>query len=75
MQTPETRSYEDGIHAIDTGFIRPGLAASFLLVRDGRAALVDTGIGRSSGSNVRPGRRKGCDGVFCNANITWKIGV
>ena len=43
MQTPEIRSYADGIHAIDTGFVRPGLAASFLLVRDGRAAFVDTG--------------------------------
>ena len=47
MQTPEIRSYADGIHAIDTGFIRPGLAASYLLVRDGRAAFVDTGTSRS----------------------------
>ena len=47
MQTPEIRSYADGIHAIDTGFVRPGLAASFLLVRDGRAAFVDTGTGHS----------------------------
>jgi glyoxylase-like metal-dependent hydrolase (beta-lactamase superfamily II) len=47
MQTPAVRSYADGIHAIDTGFIRPGLAASYLLVRDGHAAFVDTGTGRS----------------------------
>jgi glyoxylase-like metal-dependent hydrolase (beta-lactamase superfamily II) len=47
VQTPEIRTYEDGIHAIDTGFVRPGLAASFLLVRDGRAAFVDSGTSRS----------------------------
>jgi glyoxylase-like metal-dependent hydrolase (beta-lactamase superfamily II) len=47
MQTPEIRSYVEGIHAIDTGFVRPGLAASYLLVRNGRAAFVDTGTGRS----------------------------
>jgi hydroxyacylglutathione hydrolase len=47
MQIPEIRSYADGIHAIDTGFVRPGLAASFLVVRDGRAAFVDTGTSRS----------------------------
>jgi glyoxylase-like metal-dependent hydrolase (beta-lactamase superfamily II) len=47
MQMPEIRSYGDGLHAIDTGFVRPGLAASYLLVRDGRAAFVDTGTSRS----------------------------
>ena len=43
MQSPEIRTYEHGIHAIDLGYIRPGLAASHLIVRDGRAAFVDTG--------------------------------
>src|SRR5258708_2057123 len=43
METPEIRSFAHGIHAIDTGFVRPGLAASHLLVRDGSAAFVDTG--------------------------------
>jgi len=43
MQRPEIRTYEHGIHAIDLGYIRPGLAASHLIVRDGRAAFVDTG--------------------------------
>jgi glyoxylase-like metal-dependent hydrolase (beta-lactamase superfamily II) len=47
MQTPEIRAHADGIHAIDTGFVRPGLAASYLLLRDGRAAFVDTGTSRS----------------------------
>jgi glyoxylase-like metal-dependent hydrolase (beta-lactamase superfamily II) len=43
MQTPDIRSFTHGIHAIDTGYVRPGLAASHLIVRDGRAAFVDTG--------------------------------
>jgi glyoxylase-like metal-dependent hydrolase (beta-lactamase superfamily II) len=48
MQTPEIQSFADGIHAIDTGFVRPGLAASYLVVRGGRAAFIDTGTGRSA---------------------------
>ena len=47
MQTPEIRSFAGGIHAIDTGFVRPGLAASHLVVRDGRAAFVDAGTSMS----------------------------
>jgi glyoxylase-like metal-dependent hydrolase (beta-lactamase superfamily II) len=47
MQAPEIQSFANGIHVIDTGFIRPGLAASYLLVREGRAAFIDTGTGRS----------------------------
>jgi glyoxylase-like metal-dependent hydrolase (beta-lactamase superfamily II) len=47
MQTPEIRSYDHGIHSIDAGFVRPGLAASHLVVRDGRAAFVDAGTGFS----------------------------
>ena len=35
-------AYGHGIWAIDSGFIRPKLAAVYCLVRDGRAALVDT---------------------------------
>jgi glyoxylase-like metal-dependent hydrolase (beta-lactamase superfamily II) len=40
-------SFAHGIHAIDTGFIRTGLAASYLVLRDGRAAFVDTGTSQS----------------------------
>jgi glyoxylase-like metal-dependent hydrolase (beta-lactamase superfamily II) len=47
MPTPEIRTFEHGIHAIDTGYIRAGLAASHFLVRDGRAAIVDAGTSRS----------------------------
>ena len=34
-----------GVHLIDTMYVRPGLAASHLIVQDGRAAFVDTGAG------------------------------
>jgi glyoxylase-like metal-dependent hydrolase (beta-lactamase superfamily II) len=47
MPVPDLRSFEHGIHAIDAGHVRPGLAASYLIVRDGRAAFVDTGTNHS----------------------------
>ena len=40
METAE--DYGRGISLIDSGFIRPGLAAVFCIVREGRVALVDT---------------------------------
>jgi hydroxyacylglutathione hydrolase len=39
--------YRDGITALDSGFIRPWLAAIHLIVQDGRAAIVDTGSNAS----------------------------
>jgi glyoxylase-like metal-dependent hydrolase (beta-lactamase superfamily II) len=35
----------DGLHLIDTDYVRPGLAAAHLLVDSGRAAFIDTGPG------------------------------
>jgi glyoxylase-like metal-dependent hydrolase (beta-lactamase superfamily II) len=35
----------DGLHLIDTDYVRPGLAAAHLLVDQGRAAFIDTGPG------------------------------
>jgi glyoxylase-like metal-dependent hydrolase (beta-lactamase superfamily II) len=35
----------DGLYLIDTDYVRPGLAASHLLVDHGRAAFIDTGPG------------------------------
>ena len=35
----------NGVYLIDTLYLRPGLAASHLVVDDGRAAFVDTGAG------------------------------
>lgn len=40
-------AHDDGIWAIDTGYIRPLCDAAHLIVRDGRAALVDCGTTRS----------------------------
>ena len=39
--------FEHGISAIDTDYVRPRLDASHLIVRDGRAAFVDTGTSHS----------------------------
>jgi len=39
--------YEFGISAIDSGLMRPGLDAIHLVVEQGRAALVDTGVNAS----------------------------
>ena len=47
MQAPDITSHPHSIHAIDTDYVRPGLDASHLLVRDGRAAFVDTGVNSS----------------------------
>lgn len=38
-----------GITTIDAGYVRPGLAASHLVVRRGRAAFIDTGSPASTG--------------------------
>jgi glyoxylase-like metal-dependent hydrolase (beta-lactamase superfamily II) len=43
MPPPAIRTFPHGTHAIDAGYIRPGVAASHLIVRDGRAAVVDSG--------------------------------
>lgn len=37
----------DGIYAVDTGYVRPRLDASHILVGDGRVAFVDTGTSHS----------------------------
>ncbi len=38
-----TTEFPAGITAIDTGYVRPSMTASHLIVEDGRAAFVDTG--------------------------------
>jgi hydroxyacylglutathione hydrolase len=43
----QVTAHPDGVHAIDAGYILPGLAAIHAVVQDGRAALVDTGTARS----------------------------
>lgn len=46
---PDTfvQKMSDGIYAIDTGYARPGLAASHLIVAQQHAAFVDTGTANS----------------------------
>lgn len=47
MSIAKSISYQDGIHALDTGYVRSGLAAIHLLIRAGRVAIVDTGTTHS----------------------------
>jgi glyoxylase-like metal-dependent hydrolase (beta-lactamase superfamily II) len=37
----------DGIHTIDTGFVRPGFDAAYLIVERGRGAFIDCGTNHS----------------------------
>lgn len=53
--------FPDAIWAIDTRFVRPRLAASHLIVRDGRAALVDTGSSHSVPSLMEALSAEGID--------------
>jgi glyoxylase-like metal-dependent hydrolase (beta-lactamase superfamily II) len=46
-ETPSLLEFGHGITAIDTDYVRPLLDASHLVVRDGRAAFVDTGTTHS----------------------------
>jgi glyoxylase-like metal-dependent hydrolase (beta-lactamase superfamily II) len=48
MTIPDPIDYGHGIHALDAGYLRPGLAAIHLLVQDGHAAILDTGTNRSA---------------------------
>lgn len=45
--TPSPEPHPHGVWAIDTGYVRPRMDASHLILRDGRAALVDCGTTRS----------------------------
>lgn len=45
--TPRINDYPAGVSAIDTEYVRPMMDASHLIVRDGRAAFVDTGTSHS----------------------------
>lgn len=44
---PALQEFEHGITAVDTDYVRPRLDASHVIVRDGRAAFVDTGTTHS----------------------------
>ena len=46
-EIPALLEFAHGITAVDTGYVRPRLDASHVIVRDGRAAFVDTGTTHS----------------------------
>jgi glyoxylase-like metal-dependent hydrolase (beta-lactamase superfamily II) len=43
MTPPSLITYEHDIHALDAEYVRPGLAAIHLMIRDGHAVIIDTG--------------------------------
>ena len=43
MEPDRDHELSHGIHCIDTGLLRPGLAACYIIVHKGHAAFVDTG--------------------------------
>lgn len=43
MPAPTITTHPDGIFAVDTGYVRPGMAAAHIIRQDGRAAFVDVG--------------------------------
>jgi glyoxylase-like metal-dependent hydrolase (beta-lactamase superfamily II) len=47
MSIDDIQAQGQGIYAVDTGLLRPGFAASHLIVRDGEAAFVDCGTANS----------------------------
>ena len=53
-----------GIHAIDTGFVRPHFDASHLVVDGGRAAFVDVGDAKDSLGDLKPNPSYGVGARF-----------
>lgn len=61
LRPPCIADYEPGISAIDTDYLRPGLAASHLIIENGRGALVDTGTSSGAGRLIDALKSKGLD--------------
>jgi glyoxylase-like metal-dependent hydrolase (beta-lactamase superfamily II) len=61
--------FRAGITAIDVDYVRPRLAASHLVVDDGRAAFVDTGTTHSVPNLLAALERKGID----RAQVDWVL--
>lgn len=60
-RTVRTHDFDHGITAIDTDYVRPMLDASHLIVDDGRAAFVDTGVNDSVPLLIEALRQKDLD--------------
>ena len=58
-----------GIHVIDTGFVRPGFDAAYLVVENGRAAFIDCGTNHSVPRMLGALERAG----LTAANVDWLI--
>lgn len=61
--------FDDGITAIDVDYVRPGLAASHLVVDRGRAAFVDTGTSWSVPNLLAALQARGVD----TAQVDWVL--
>ena len=61
--------FADGITAIDVDYVRPGLAASHLVVDHGRAAFVDTGTSWSVPNLLAALEARGVD----RAQVDWVL--
>lgn len=61
--------FADGITAVDVDYVRPGLAASHLVVDRGRAAFVDTGTSRSVPNLLAAMAARGVD----RAQVDWVL--
>ena len=60
-EIPAILSFPHGITAVDTGYVRPRLDASHLIVRGGRGAFVDTGTTHSVPALLRALKTKDLD--------------
>jgi glyoxylase-like metal-dependent hydrolase (beta-lactamase superfamily II) len=60
-RTVRTHDFDHGITAIDTDYVRPMLDASHLIVEEGRAAFVDTGVNDSVPLLIAALRQKDLD--------------
>ena len=58
-----------GIHTIDTGFVRPRFDAAYLLVEEGRAAFIDCGTNHSVPRMLQALEQAG----LAPANVDWLI--
>jgi glyoxylase-like metal-dependent hydrolase (beta-lactamase superfamily II) len=66
-EIPALLEFEHGIAAVDTDYVRPRLDASHLMVRDSRAAFVDTGTTHSVPRLLAALETQGVD----RADVDW----
>jgi glyoxylase-like metal-dependent hydrolase (beta-lactamase superfamily II) len=67
--TPAATTIAPGLVRVDTGYLRPAHTASYLVIEGGRAAIVDTGVGRSAAVILEALSTHGID----RAAVEWVI--